>query len=144
MGRIRLFSIDGGHTPDCAFNDVSIAAEVLSENGIAIVDDYFNADWPGVSEGVARYLAAPGARLRPFAISPNKLYLTTSGATLPYAEALAAMGFAPLKTSAMFGHPVTIFRERARRSRLAQALQPHVWSAWSWLYRLDSLLPRPS
>jgi hypothetical protein len=143
-GKIRLFSVDGGHTAECAFNDVSIAGTVLSDGGIAIIDDYFNADWPGVSEGVGRYLAMPDARLRPLAISPNKLFLTTRGTIPPYAEALGGIGYVPLKTSSMFGHPVTIYRETTRRSPLARALWPHVWSAYSWLYRLDSALPRTS
>lgn len=143
-GTIRLFSVDGGHTPECAFNDVSIAAAVLSDGGIAIIDDYFNADWPGVSEGVARYLAMPDARLCPFAVSPNKLFLTTRGKGPPYAAALGGMGFAPAKSASMFGHPVTIHRQTTRRSPLARALAPYVWSARSWLYRLDATVRRGS
>jgi len=142
VGRIRLLSIDGGHTPECALNDVSIAEKVLVDDGIVIVDDYFNADWPGVSEGIGRYLAVPEARLVPFAVAPNKLLLTTRGAAAAYVEGLAALGFAPLKTSAMFGHPVTLYREARRRSPLARAVRPYLWSAYSWLHRLEAALPR--
>lgn len=72
--RIRLFSVDGGHTTRHLLNDVRLAEQVLSPNGIVVVDDFYNPDWPGVNEGVVRYLMESPALL-PFCYGDNKLYL---------------------------------------------------------------------
>jgi hypothetical protein len=75
---IRLFSVDGGHTTRHLLNDVKLAEKVLSPHGIVIVDDFYNPDWPGVNEGVVRYLMeSPG--LVPFCYGDNKLYLCNRG-----------------------------------------------------------------
>lgn len=73
-GPVRLASIDGGHTEDCVINDLLLVQSVLAPKGVVILDDHFNEFWPEVSSGVARYLLDPAARLRPFAITPNKTY----------------------------------------------------------------------
>lgn len=71
---VRLFSVDGGHTSRHLLSDVALAARVLTPHGVVIVDDFYNPDWPGVNEGVFRYLQnAP--RLAPFCYGDNKLYL---------------------------------------------------------------------
>lgn len=75
--KIRLFSVDGGHTTQHLLNDVKLAANVLSRRGIVIVDDFYNPDWPGVNEGVIRYLSESPA-LSPFCYGDNKLYLCNS------------------------------------------------------------------
>jgi hypothetical protein len=74
-GRVRLASIDGGHTEECALNDLRLIEAALTQRGVIILDDCFNQAWPGVSSAVAKYLLRQEGRLRPFAISPNKLYL---------------------------------------------------------------------
>lgn len=71
---IRLFSVDGGHTARHLLNDVRLASEVLSPGGVVVVDDFYNADWPGVNEGVFRYLME-SPLLAPFCYGDNKLYL---------------------------------------------------------------------
>lgn len=71
---IRLFSVDGGHTTRHLLSDLQLASKVLSPGGIVIVDDFYNADWPGVNEGVVRYLLDSPALL-PFCYGDNKLYL---------------------------------------------------------------------
>jgi len=73
LGPLRLFSIDGGHTPDCILNDLRIADAALAEHGVAIIDDVFNSSWPGVVTGYREYLDQ-SPRLVPFATSPNKVY----------------------------------------------------------------------
>lgn len=77
-GPVRLASIDGGHTEDCVVNDLMLIQTVLAPKGVVILDDLFNEFWPEVSSGVARYLLDPAARLRPFAITPNKTYFTAA------------------------------------------------------------------
>jgi len=83
-GPVRLASIDGGHTEECARNDLRLMEAVLTLRGVVVLDDYFNQSWPGVSSGTNQYLLDPAARLRPFAISPNKLYLAFDEVTAFY------------------------------------------------------------
>src|SRR4051795_13416131 len=71
---LRFFSIDGGHTLALTLNDLEIADASLSPHGIAVLDDVFNADWPGVISGLFGFLARRGG-LVPFAIFPNKVFL---------------------------------------------------------------------
>jgi hypothetical protein len=74
-GRVRLASIDGGHTEESALNDLRLIEAVLTQRGVVMVDDCFNEAWPGVSSAIAKYLLGREGRLRPFAISPGKIYL---------------------------------------------------------------------
>jgi hypothetical protein len=109
VGSCRLFSIDGGHTAACALNDIMLADASLHEAGVAILDDYFNPRWPDVSTGAAAYFAN-GGRLRPFAISPNKLYLADPGIHALYQRELrrSEQDFFEAESS-MFGALVLVF-----------------------------------
>jgi hypothetical protein len=110
VGRCRLFSIDGGHTEDCTLNDLKLADEALADNGIAILDDYFNESWPDVSTGAARFLCDPATRLRPFAITPNKLFLARPQSHALYlTELRCSQQDFHEKDSRMFGHQVAVF-----------------------------------
>jgi len=76
--RYRLLSIDGGHTHYHTVNDMLLAESVLCHGGVVILDDYTNAGWPGVAEGVGRYfLQTPRRTLAPFFLHWNKLLMTT-------------------------------------------------------------------
>jgi hypothetical protein len=79
-GKVRLFSIDGGHTAETTFNDLSLAGKSIRDGGVIVADDYFNEAWPGVSEGVCRYFQRNEAGLVPFAIGGNKLFITNDAA----------------------------------------------------------------
>lgn len=74
---IRLFSIDGGHTAAHVCNDMGIAHEFLIPGGICAIDDFFGPHWPGVTEGVYRFMANSNNRLAPFLYFQNKLFFTT-------------------------------------------------------------------
>jgi hypothetical protein len=39
------------------------------------IDDYYNASWPGVQEGVAKYYLSQAARFVPLLFTCNKLFL---------------------------------------------------------------------
>ena len=78
LGRVRLFSIDGGHTEEIVTTDMRTAEKALAPGGIVVADDVFNAEWPGVSVGTLRYLDSGGA-LVPFAIGFNKVYFSDDG-----------------------------------------------------------------
>jgi hypothetical protein len=74
----RILSIDGAHSWYHTVSDLTLADSVIRPGGVVIVDDITNCGWPGVMEGVARYLLLSAKRrLFPFAIGRNKLWLTT-------------------------------------------------------------------
>ena len=75
--RVKLISIDAGHTHQHAFNDLQLAQEVLAPGGIVALDDYMSVHWPGVTEGLYRFMQAANRRLKPFVYFQNKLFLTT-------------------------------------------------------------------
>jgi predicted O-methyltransferase YrrM len=54
--------VDGGHSREETQRDLALCAAVLLPGGIVALDDYFNPEYPGVSEGVRR-AAAPCHRL---------------------------------------------------------------------------------
>lgn len=109
-GRVRLASIDGGHTAECTYKDLMLIDKVLAEHGVAVLDDYFNSDWPDISSGTARYLLDTNSTLRPFAISPNKVYLCRSDYSTLYRERIATGGvFRHPKQSTLFDSDVDIY-----------------------------------
>ena len=52
----RFFHVDGGHNPDEALTDLTLAANSLCEKGVIALDDPFRTEWPGVTEGLIRFL----------------------------------------------------------------------------------------
>jgi hypothetical protein len=73
-GSLRFMSVDGGHTVEHTINDLKIASELISNEGIVIVDDITNHWWMSVVEGVCKYLLNYPT-LIPIAIGQNKLYM---------------------------------------------------------------------
>jgi hypothetical protein len=70
----RIFHIDGGHRPEDVFSDLEVASRALLPTGIVIVDDAFNSNWPGVSEGLYRFFAHYPNEFAPIFIGGNKAY----------------------------------------------------------------------
>lgn len=110
VGPVVLFSVDGGHTAECAEHDLRLAQACLHEDGVVILDDFFNEVWPEVCVGAIRYLTDKATALRPFAISPNKLYLCRPGCNGLYRQELrkALPHRAHDKDVTMFGSPVAV------------------------------------
>lgn len=111
-GKIRLFSIDGGHTAEITYNDLSLANQTLSDGGLIILDDFFHEAWPGVAEGTCRYMHEFGSRLFPVVIAGNKYIFTNNErAAKIYMDVLdkPQKGHYP-KRSQVFGKEVLILR----------------------------------
>ncbi len=77
-GRVRFFSVDGGHTATITANDLWIADRTLTRGGIVMLDDAFNTMWPGVGEGMHNYLRHRSSTLVPFGNIDNKTFFTNS------------------------------------------------------------------
>jgi len=70
----RLFSVDGGHRVVNVVHDLDIVSRALCEGAVVVLDDFNNPFWPGVNEGLFRYLSGENT-LAPFCYGNNKLYL---------------------------------------------------------------------
>lgn len=78
--RCRFVHVDGGHRPEDVVNDLYVAERALLPHGVVAVDDVFNPNWPGVSEGFYRFDGA----LVPIAIGGNKVLLARPEAAALY------------------------------------------------------------
>jgi len=77
LNSFGVISIDGGHTRTHTFNDLRIAQELLTPNGIIVLDDINNQDWCGVVTGALDFFNSPiSTRVRPIAIGFNKLFIS--------------------------------------------------------------------
>ena len=76
--KIRLFSVDGGHTAEVVFNDLKLAENTLCDGGVIILDDFFVNSWPGVSEGTCKYLMSGDTKLIPFSTFDGKVLFTNN------------------------------------------------------------------
>jgi hypothetical protein len=86
-GPIRFFSIDGGHFYRHVENDLRLAQQTLSTEGIIAVDDFFNIGWADVSFATYDFLRNTDSVV-PFAVTPTKIYLAPSAAAEKYKACL--------------------------------------------------------
>jgi hypothetical protein len=125
VGRSVLFSVDGGHTEECAFNDLKLADAVLHPQGVVILDDFFNESWPEVCLGAMKYFADPNTRLRPFALTAGKMYLCTGENSAFYRNGMQ-MRFDRRefdKEVKMFGSPVQLMGMTERQMSKSQKVR---------------------
>ena len=80
----RFFHIDGGHRAGDVFSDLVSADRAVLHEGVLVVDDLFNANWPGVSEGFYNFIATRPDAFLPIFIGGNKVYFTRPDATELY------------------------------------------------------------
>ena len=65
--------VDGGHSREETCHDLALCHSLLLPGGLLALDDYFNAQFPGVCEGAAQYMLQHPHALRPLAIGYNKV-----------------------------------------------------------------------
>lgn len=75
QGGFSMFSVDGCHDVEHTINDTEIAMQLTMPGGIIFVDDYYNANWPGVQEGIAKMYLTGAPRFVPLIATCNKLIL---------------------------------------------------------------------
>lgn len=74
-GPCSFFSVDGCHEVVHTVNDIEFAMAVTANHGLIAVDDYNNANWPGVQEAVARMYLFRDFAFIPLVVTCNKLLL---------------------------------------------------------------------
>jgi len=119
-GRVRFFSIDGGHWLDIVAKDLLLAEQSLLEYGVIALDDFHSPEWPEVSAGYFAWWTKRGSAIVPFAFGLNKLYLCFEGYADLYRGILQESDFltAFLAKQCQFqGQQIPIYRP---------AVSPHV------------------
>lgn len=75
VGKVRFFSVDGGHMLHHVLADSKLAMEVLADHGVIAFDDTFNPQWPEVTVGVADFLRQHGDNFSAFCMTKYKTYV---------------------------------------------------------------------
>jgi predicted O-methyltransferase YrrM len=71
----RWFHIDGEHTGQAVATDLSIAHELLADDGVVCIDDFLNPAYPQITAATFAFLQAHRFELTLFACGYNKGYL---------------------------------------------------------------------
>jgi hypothetical protein len=74
-GTFRFVHIDGEHSYDAVCSDLEFAMDLIGDDGIVVVDDFFNMGSAGITEAVYFILGRYPHRLRMFLAGLNKAYL---------------------------------------------------------------------
>jgi hypothetical protein len=75
VGRVRFFSIDGGHMYQHVANDLALAEKVMVSGGVICMDDILCPLWPEVSIATYDWLRSAACPFVPFLITNGKLYI---------------------------------------------------------------------
>jgi len=120
-GKFKFFSVDGCHEVTHTMNDIEFAMSVIDNAGLITVDDYFNPNWPGVMEAVAKMYLLRNFAFVPLLYIMNKLVLCSLSYHEQYINAVQSY----VKTS----HPTTVVKQVTRfgYKTLSLAPQHHVW-----------------
>lgn len=86
-GTHRFIHVDASHLHEHVARDIEVSRTLLREQGVIVLDDIREEHTPGVA--AAAWQAVVTTDLRPFAISPHKLY-ATFGEPAPFHEAVLA------------------------------------------------------
>ncbi len=73
----RWIHVDGGHLYEHVHKDLELTADLLSEDGILVLDDFFEIRWPDVTAAFMEFLRSD-TRLKPFLLVNRKIYCTGS------------------------------------------------------------------
>ena len=80
----RWIHVDGEHSGPGVMTDLDIASELLSENGVIVIDDFFSAAYPQISAAVFQWLQTKPLRFQLFLVGYNKAYMCRMSAARFY------------------------------------------------------------
>lgn len=75
LNSFRFIHIDGNHTAEDVYKDLELADLLLFNNGIVVLDDFFNMIYPQVTEAIFNYIFTNPYRFKLFLCGYNKAYL---------------------------------------------------------------------
>jgi hypothetical protein len=86
VGRVRIFSVDGGHLYHHVAHDLPLAFSTLAPGGVIIVDDFCNPEWPEVTAATYDFVRAQEGKIVPAILTRKKLYLAPPNIASAYGE----------------------------------------------------------
>jgi hypothetical protein len=98
FGQCRWVHIDGDHKGYTVSNDLNLAADLITKNGIICMDDFFNFRYPQLTAAVYRFLFSRQPEFQMLFAGGNKCYICRSAAYERY-EALIRSDFLPVISS---------------------------------------------
>ena len=124
-----LFSVDGGHSAKLTLNDLAIAAEAVAEDGVVILDDFYNELWPETAFGTMQFLNENPGALTPFCIVGNKFMMARDAdLARELAERIFSVKFSPesdvrgASWCTINGHRVCLLKARGAPLSVRHAL----------------------
>ena len=73
--KVRFLHIDGNHTFDNVAEDMEIAEKLVTDDGLVVLDDFLNPNYPQVQAATYRHLYTKNSRFAVFLIGGNKAFL---------------------------------------------------------------------
>jgi Methyltransferase domain len=86
VGRVRIFSVDGGHLYHHVAHDLTLVFSTLAPGGVIVVDDFCNSEWPEVTSAAYDFVRAQEGKIVPAILTRNKLYLAPPNIASAYGE----------------------------------------------------------
>jgi hypothetical protein len=86
VGRVRIFSVDGGHLYHHVAHDLPLAFSALAAGGVIVADDFCNPEWPDVTSATYDFVRAQEGKIVPAILTKNKLYLAPPDMASAYGE----------------------------------------------------------
>jgi hypothetical protein len=118
----RIIHVDAAHDSCNVYEDLVLAESCLHDQGAIIMDDAYQLRWPGVTDGIYRFLYTHPDQLVPLVCGFNKLVLVRPNADADYVDRLtdstelkARVGGAGpyvYKVESIMGHPVHCYFDR--------------------------------
>ena len=75
--KCRWIHVDGGHLYDHVLKDLQLTADLLADDGILVLDDFFEIRWPDVTAAFVDFMRT-GVELQPFLLVNRKIYCVRS------------------------------------------------------------------
>jgi hypothetical protein len=88
-GPLRFISIDGGHAYGHVHNDLNLARQCMTPNGVIALDDFCSQQFPEVTAAALDFLRTQEEYI-PALCTPCKLYLTRRESAQALVEAVTA------------------------------------------------------
>jgi hypothetical protein len=86
---VRWMHIDGEHTGTAVYAELELAHQVVNDQGLVIIDDFFSPRYPANTTEALRYLEKNPYHFRLLAVAFNKAYLCRPEARPGYMDFLA-------------------------------------------------------
>jgi hypothetical protein len=86
VGRVRIFSVDGGHLYHHVAHDLPLVFSTLAPGGVIAVDDFCNSEWPEVTSATYDFVRAQQGKIVPAILTKKKLYLAAPDVASAYGE----------------------------------------------------------